>query len=302
LDGEFQQCNPAFAKMLGYTEAEMRGVNMRALVHPEDLPALLEKNEKLLAGEVSSFEITNRYLRKDGSVRWSRRFVSLLHDADGRPESVMVLATDMTERIAYEQKIGLLLREVNHRAKNMLGVVQAIARSTAASGAEDFQARFAERIRALAAAHDLLVHNDWQGVELADLVASQLAHAGNLLGTRIRIQGPSMRISGAAAQTLGMALHELTTNAFKYGALSSESGTVTVNWRTEGGQFAIDWTERGGPPVVPSERSGFGTVVIDRMTRMTLGGEVTIDRAPEGLSWHLQCPLAKIAPPPTEPK
>jgi PAS domain S-box-containing protein len=116
LDGEFQQCNPAFAKMLGYTEAEMRGVNMRALVHPEDLPELLEKNEKLLAGEVSSFEIVNRYLRKDGSVRWSRRFVSLLHDADGRPESVMVLATDMTERIAYEQKIGLLLREVNHRA------------------------------------------------------------------------------------------------------------------------------------------------------------------------------------------
>ena len=302
LDGEFQQCNPVFAKMLGYTEEEIRGVNLRSLIHPDDLSTLLEKNGRLVAGEIPSFEITNRYLRKDGSVRWSRRFVSLLRDADGRPQSVMVLATDMTERIAFEQKIGLLLREVNHRAKNMLGVVQAIARSTAASGAEDFQTRFAERIRALAAAHDLLVSNDWQGVDLAELVSSQLAHVGDPTGTRISIDGPSLRISGAAAQTLGMTLHELSTNAFKYGALSSEKGTVAIRWRTQGDQFAMDWIERGGPPVAESERSGFGTVVMDRMTRMTLGGEVEIDRATEGLCWHLRCPLAKITPMPLESK
>jgi two-component sensor histidine kinase len=228
--------------------------------------------------------------------------VSLLRDAEDKPQSVMVLATDMTERIAYEQKIGLLLREVNHRAKNMLGVVQAIARSTASSDAQDFQARFAERVRALAAAHDLLVHNDWQGVDLADLVASQLAHVGHLLGTRIRIDGARLRISGAAAQTLGMAVHELTTNALKYGALSSENGTVTVDWRSEGDQFAMNWVERGGPPVAQTQRSGFGTVVLDRMTRMTLGGEVKIDRGPEGLSWHLRCALARITPQPLEPK
>jgi PAS domain S-box-containing protein len=302
LNGEFQQCNPAFAKMLGYTEEEMRGINLRSLVHPDDLSALREKNDKLLAGEIRSFEITNRYLRKDGSVRWSRRFVSLLRDAEDRPRSVMVLATDMTERIAYEQKIGLLLREVTHRAKNMLGVVQAIARSTATSGAEDFQARFAERVRALAAAHDLLVNNEWQSVDLADLISSQLAHVGHLAGSRILINGPSLRISGAAAQTLGMALHELTANAVAYGALSSPTGTVTIAWRDEGDRFTMDWVERGGPPVVQVQRSGFGTIVMDRMTRMTLGGEVKIERAPEGLSWHLRCPLAKIAPTPLEPK
>jgi PAS domain S-box-containing protein len=300
LDGEFQQCNPAFANMLGYTQEEIPGLQLRSIVHPDDMPALMEKNDKLLAGEIPSFEVINRYLRKDGSVRWSRRFVSLLQDADGKPQSVMVLASDMTERIAYEQKIGLLLREVNHRAKNMLGVVQAIARSTAASGAEDFQARFAERIRALAAAHDLLVTNDWQGVELADLVASQLAHVGDLIGKRILIAGPPLRISGTAAQTLGMAVHELATNAFKYGALSSAKGTVTINWRTDTDQFAMTWVERGGPPVTQGERPGFGTVVMDRMARMTLGGEVTIDRAAEGLSWRLRCPLTKISPLPFE--
>jgi two-component sensor histidine kinase len=99
-----------------------------------------------------------------------------------------------------------------------------------------------------------------------------------------------------------MTLHELSTNAFKYGALSSEKGTVAIRWRTQGDQFAMDWIESGGPPVAESERSGFGTVVMDRMTRMTLGGEVEIDRATEGLCWHLRCPLAKITPMPLESK
>jgi two-component sensor histidine kinase len=226
----------------------------------------------------------------------------MLCDPHGRPANVMVLATDMTERIAYENKIGLLLREVNHRAKNMLGVVQAIARSTASSGAEDFQARFAERIRALAAAHDLLVSNDWQGVELADLVTSQLAHFTDLIGSRISVEGPALRISGAAAQTLGMALHELATNAFKYGALSEKKGRVSIAWRRDEESFTMEWIERGGPPAKEPERSGFGTVVLDRMTRMALGGEIKLQHAEEGFGWRLRCPISKITPTPLASK
>lgn len=300
LDGTFEQCNPAFAAMLGYSEDELHGINLRSLVHPDDLPALLEKSDRLLAGEFPSFETVTRYVCKGGTICWSRRFVSLLHDRAGRPKTVMVLATDMTERIAYEHKIGLLLREVNHRAKNMLGVVQAIARSTAASGADDFQARFAERIRALAAAHDLLVNSDWQGVDVADLVDSQLAHFTDLIGSRIAIEGPGLRISGAAAQTLGMALHELATNAFKYGALCGETGTVTVRWARDGDGFVMDWIERGGPPAKRPERSGFGSVVLDRMTRMALGGTVTIDWSGQGFRWRLRCPLGKVSAKPLE--
>ena len=208
----------------------------------------------------------------------------------------------MTERIAYEHKIGLLLREVNHRAKNMLGVVQAIARSTASSGAEDFQARFAERIRALAAAHDLLVSNDWQGVELADLVTSQLAHFTDLVGSRISVEGPPLRISGAAAQTLGMALHELATNAFRYGSLSEKKGHVTIAWRRDDANFAMEWTERGGPPAKKPKSTGFGTVVLERMTRMALGGEIQLERGAEGYSWQLRCPTSKIAATPLASK
>jgi PAS domain S-box-containing protein len=302
LEGVYERCNPAFVKMTGYSEDELRSMNMRSLIHPDDLPPLIEINDKLIGGDIPSFEITNRYVCKDGGIRWTRRFISMLCDPHGRPANVMVLATDMTERIAYENKIGLLLREVNHRAKNMLGVVQAIARSTASSGAEDFQARFAERIRALAAAHDLLVSNDWQGVELADLVTSQLAHFTDLIGSRISVEGPALRISGAAAQTLGMALHELATNAFKYGALSEKKGRVSITWRRDEESFTMEWIERGGPPAKEPERSGFGTVVLDRMTRMALGGEIKLQHAEEGFGWRLRCPISKITPTPLASK
>jgi two-component sensor histidine kinase len=187
-----------------------------------------------------------------------------------------------------------LLREVNHRTKNMLGVVQAIARSTAASNPEEFQARFADRIRALASAHDLLVHSDWQGVELAELIKAEIGNFGDLVGARVTLDGPPLRISGSAAQTLGMALHELVSNAVVYGALSQAEGNVTVAWRRENESFTIDWIERDGPALKPAERRGFGTVVLERMTRMALGGEVELKRSAEGLSWHLRCPIGKI--------
>jgi len=302
LDGRFLQCNPAYAERTGYSEDELRTMRFRDILHPEDRAATLEKNDQLLRGEIPSFAITGRYLRKDGSVRWMRRFVSLQRGADGKPLNVLSLATDMTDQVMYEHKIELLLREVNHRAKNMLGVVQAIARSSAAPNTEEFQARFAARVRAIATAHDLLVNSNWEGVDLTELVRSQLGQFTETADGRVDASGPALRISGGAAQTLGMAVHELTANAFKYGALSHDAGRVTVAWESKDRQFSMSWRETGGPPVAESGRSGFGKLVLGRMTKMALNGEVDLAFAKEGVRWDLRCPLDKIEAMPFELK
>jgi two-component sensor histidine kinase len=204
---------------------------------------------------------------------------------------------DITERKEREEKEHLLMREINHRAKNMLSVVDAIAHQTATKNPEDFVERFSERIQALSANQDLLIRNEWQGVEVEDLVRAQLAHFADLLGSRIALGGPKVHLNAAAAQAIGLALHELATNAGKYGALSVDSGHVDVGWRVEGDIFAISWTERNGPPVSQPERRGFGSTVIESMAKRTVGGEVQLDYAPSGLTWSLTCPEANALGP-----
>jgi PAS domain S-box-containing protein len=197
---------------------------------------------------------------------------------------------DITERKRAEEQIRLLMREMNHRAKNMLTLVQAIANQTATHDPERFMERFTERLQALAANQDLLVRNAWRGVNLQDLICNQLAHFADCMGSRIALRGPRLQMNAAAAQAIGLALHELATNASKYGALSTSGGHVDIEWQVDGGNFAMSWTEREGPPVTPPERRGFGTLVIDSMARQSINGEVQLDYRPSGLAWRLSCP------------
>ncbi len=166
LQGRFHSFNPAFTAMLGYTEEELLGRDFQGLVHAEDRDENVTAWLRLGEGAIPSFELFNRYIRKDGSAVWVHKRVSHLHDATGKPTHHIVLVTDMTERKRYEEHINLLLKEVNHRAKNMLAVVQAIARQTTAPNTQDFIERFGARIRALAASQDLLVKSEWRGVDL----------------------------------------------------------------------------------------------------------------------------------------
>lgn len=196
---------------------------------------------------------------------------------------------------ASEQRASFVLREVAHRSKNILALVQAVARQTAASDPRDFIVRFDERVRALAASQDLLVKHEWKEIDVASLVRSQLAHFEDLVGDRISMSGPPARLTAQAAQALGMALHELATNAGKYGALSNDSGRVEIAWtlppRQGGGcGFAITWTESGGPPVAPPSRNGFGSRVIRDMARSSFEGSVELEFAPEGVRWRLESP------------
>ncbi len=201
-------------------------------------------------------------------------------------------AQDVTERKGREERERLLMSEINHRAKNMLSVVDAIAHQTATRTPEDFIERFSERIQSLSANQDLLIRNAWQGVEIEALVRAQLAHFADLMGSRIVMGGPELRLNAASAQAIGLALHELATNAGKYGALSTDAGRVEIGWGTDGDTFTMRWIEREGPPVSGPKQRGFGTTVMETMVERGVDGAVELDYAASGLTWRLTCPAA----------
>lgn len=180
-------------------------------------------------------------------------------------------------------------------------MVQSIAHQTSAKGSpRSFAHRFSERLQGLAASHDLLVGNAWEGVDLADLVGSQLSHFRDLVRQRIRFQGPELQLRPSAAQALGMALHELATNAGKYGSLSSNEGSVIINWAIMGENgrrdFHMEWRESGGPPVATPIASGFGSKLISHMTEIALQGRARLDYRTEGVVWSIDAPLMCITP------
>jgi two-component sensor histidine kinase len=221
-------------------------------------------------------------------------------EGDGRERravSVVGTIADITRRKEREEKEHLLMREINHRAKNMLSVVHAIARQTASKHPEDFLERFSERIQALSANHDLLVRNEWNGVEIEDLVRAQLAPFADLIGFRLVVHGPKLRLKAASAQAIGLVLHELATNAGKYGALSTDRGRVNVCWEIESNTFTLSWVESDGPLVSAPERRGFGTMVMQAMAEHSVDGMVTLDYASSGLTWRLVCPAANAIEP-----
>jgi PAS domain S-box-containing protein len=299
IDGNFVQCNPAYENILGYRLEELRNASFTMLVHPDDRAVNLAQMERLVRQEIPYFEIFNRSIHKDGRIVWVHKFVLLLKDREGHPANIVALVTDMTERKRQEEQIRLLMREVNHRSKNLLAVVQSVARQTAIHGdPQSFAQRFSERLQGLAASHDLLVHNSWQGVGLEELVHSQLSHFKDLVGGRISVSGPHLRINASAAQSLGMALHELSVNAGKYGALSNRSGRVSITWSVDdalgGRRLSLTWRESGGPAVTAPDHSGLGSLILTRLVEQSLGAEVKLDLAGDGLSWTLAAPLASV--------
>lgn len=223
--------------------------------------------------------------------------VERINMPDGRP-GVVCHFYDLSERQAHDEKVQSLMREVNHRAKNMLALVDAVAKQTASVDTGDFLERFSARIRALAASQDLLVKTDWDGADLASLIESQLLHFADLIGRRITLDGPAIEVSPRAAQSLGMAIHELATNAAKYGALSNDRGRVVIRWsisdNAEGKDFSLTWREEGGPSVQRPARNGFGGRVIKTMIQQMLSSDVRLSYVETGVVWTIHCALSAI--------
>lgn len=216
-----------------------------------------------------------------------------LRNASGDVVGVFVEGQDMTERVRGEQHLRLVVNELNHRVKNTLAMIQAIAAQTLGSAADLEQAKgaFSARIMALARANDLLTGENWEGASLLDLVASvSVAHAGNQ-PNRFSAKGPIVRLSPKTAMALSMGLHELATNAVKYGALSVAEGRVDVSWRTADGRLRIEWRETGGPAVAPPARRGFGSRLVERGLAAEMGGTAEMHFEPEGLVCVIDAPL-----------
>lgn len=211
-------------------------------------------------------------------------------------------AVDITELKRREEGNFWLMRELSHRSKNLLAIVQAMSRQTARTAAStaDFHERFTARLRALAAAHDVLVKAAYRGADLSELLRSQLGVGDEFIGARIVLSGPDVQMRPEAAQNFAMALHELAANALKFGALSVPAGHVEARWRVEGegaeAKLAFDWTEHGGPAPKPSGKTGFGTTLISHNLPRSLHGKVTLEHLPEGTRCHIEAPLTAIRP------
>jgi PAS domain S-box-containing protein len=268
-------------------------------LHPADRESASQAVRDAIEGKTPNFKCEFKVVGRDGKIKWLLGLGRVDRAANGAPLRLSGINLDITDRKLREQHIEMLMREVTHRAKNMLGVVQAIARQTAAaSRPQDFVRHFSERIAALAVNHDLLVDGGWKGVELLALVRSQLSHFSQFFDSRVSMHGLGMRVSGPAAQAIGMALHELATNAAKYGSMSNRQGRVEIGWRLEGTgeneRFIMSWREQDGPIVGQPARRGFGSSVIDTMIAMSFGADVALDYAPAGFTWRLDCPAVSV--------
>jgi PAS domain S-box-containing protein len=295
IGGGITYWNRGAEVLYGYTAEEALGRSSHELLRTLS-PTPMEEIEVQIARGGSWYGELSHTTREGRVVVVESRHVGVCYDGE---TYTLETNRDITARRRAEKQVGLLMREATHRAKNMLSLVQAIARQTAAREPDEFVGRFTERIQALAANQDLLVRNEWHGVDVEDLVRAQLAHFADLMGSRIAAHGPKLRLNAAAAQAIGLAMHELATNASKYGALSTDRGHVNLHWETDGDTLSMSWTERGGPPVSLPEQRGFGTVVMQEMIKHSLDdGSVDLDYAPAGLSWRLTCPAANALEPP----
>ncbi len=267
----------------------------RKMLHPDDLKRVIKAIEVAVKGALPEYREEFRIITANGQERWLLAVGNVQRDADGKPLILSGINLDITDRKRQEVNAQLLMKEVNHRAKNMLTVVQAIARQTAATRPEDFFEHFSRRVQSMASNQDLLVKNEWNAVPIEDLVRAQLAPFVEPSNPRISLMGPALKITTSASQTIGMAVHELATNAAKYGALSNDTGRIEIAWNThasegEAAQFTMSWIEKGGPKVAKPKRSGFGTTVIDRMVKMSFGCDITIKYASAGFQWRVACP------------
>lgn len=279
-------------RMFGWRAAEVAGFRPAELswLEPEDLPAFAELVAAMVAGGQSRVMRVLRMRTAEGVRLECECYCSALVDAAGRLTSLNMQLLDITERRRAEDTQRLLIGELNHRVKNTLASVQAIATQTLrhSTGPSDFAPTFIGRIHSLARAHALLSSTTWQGASLRELVQGQL-HTGTIDPERLSASGPDLDLAPELALHLALVLHELTTNANKYGALSRPEGRVDLSWRLEGERLELLWRESGGPPVTAPSRKGFGSALIERSLKAE-GGSAVPDYRADGVRWTLTLP------------
>ncbi len=293
LNGVIINWNQGAERIFGYTAEEVVGKPITILIPPDrhdEEPSILERIRR---GErVEHFETVR--MRKHGSRVDISLTISPVKNAEGKIIGASKIARDITERKRSEAQIAILAREAEHRAKNVLATVQATVHLTQSDTPEGLKQAIEGRIQALANVHRLFVESRWEGADLHGLAQEELAAYSPGRETRVQIDGPSVLLEPNAAQAIAVILHELATNAAKYGALSVPNGQVRIEWSHEqNGQLVLRWTEKGGPPVEPPTRRGFGARVMENMVRGQFKGELKFDWNPEGLACEIVLPSVR---------
>jgi two-component system, chemotaxis family, CheB/CheR fusion protein len=283
LNGIIATWNKGAERLFGYSAEEVIGQSITILIPPERRHEEVGILDRIRRGEpIEHFE-TQR-VRKDGRPVDISLSISPVTDETGTIIGASKIARDITEQKRREQQISLLAREADHRTNNLLAVAQATVHLTHADTAPDLKKAIEGRLRALANAHGMMAQSRWAGADLHRLVSMELSPYFREGDPRAQIDGPKALLKPDAAQALAMAVHELATNAVKYGALSSSNGRVGVQWSLRGGnELHLSWQETGGPEVSVPRKEGFGTRAITRMLGQ-LEGEVKFDWRPEGLT------------------
>lgn len=295
-EGSIFWYNKRWFDFTGTSLPEMEGWGWRAVHHPDHVDRVVEKISCCFAnGE--AWEDLFPLRGADGEYRWFLSRAEPIRADDGSISRWFGTNTDVTKQREDEQRIEMLMGEISHRAKNMMAVIQAIVSRTAD---KQFAEGFTVRLQALAANQDLLVRRNWTGAPIGALISSQLASVADLIGSRIRLDGDiDLVLLPSAAETIGLAIHELATNSLKYGAISSDAGEISVSWAvvgdgSEGPRLRLSWVETGGPPVTPPSRRGFGTMMFEHSPRIALSATVITEYLSEGFHWAVEAPVGRV--------
>ncbi len=295
-DGYCDYLNRQWTEYTGLPAEQHHGLGWQDVVHPDDRERTAAIWADFIAGR-SRYDLEYRLRSKEGTYNWFRARAAIQRNERGEAIRIFGTSSDIREQKEAAERQHLMTRELHHRVKNTLATVQAVISATArrAKTPQEFYQAVSDRIVSLARTHTLLVNDAWGGATVGDLFRSELAPYGDEPGGRITLDGPPVLLSSELALALGMAAHELTTNAAKYGSLSLPDGRVEVRWSLLEGQencLILHWTESDGPPVQPPTRQGFGSVLLERVLGRQLKGKVEVEYAPEGLRVHLEAPLA----------
>lgn len=295
LNSRVTSWNRGAQLVFGYSAEEMVGESITRLIPSERQSEEDRIIERIRRGErIEHFETVR--CRKDGRLINVSLTISPIRGAGGRIIGASKIARDITDRVKAEETQKLLMREVNHRSKNLLAVVEAMIRKTATSTPPaELVSRISQRLQALSAIQNLLIYSEWRGVDLATLARAQTAP---YCDGRVEVSGPQVTLQPQAAQALGLAFHELATNALRHGVLTDPAGKISLSWTLDGGEndrrFSMLWRETGRP-ASPPERNSFGATILKRATEDALDGKVSVSHGAAGYSWRLDAGTAALS-------
>nr|WP_246504875.1 sensor histidine kinase [Microvirga antarctica] len=290
--------DPALVHLFGLEPdaAPRSEADFMRMIHPDDRAHVRRVVDEAFAKGVAEYEF--RAIRPDGTIRWMDARSRMIRDGKGASTPLMIGAClDVTERKLAQERQALLIHELNHRVKNTLAVVQSLALQTLRNSPTlaAFREAFQARLLALSATHNILTQELWESASMREILCAELNPFGGVDGQRVSLTGEPVRLTPRQALGFGMAFHELATNAAKYGALSSQIGSVAIDWQVtnEDGcpHVVVDWTERDGPVVQEPERKGFGSRLIERSICAELDGALTMRFDPGGLRCSFSVPL-----------